>query len=109
MCFHKDFSKRSVLTSLKYCKGLKYFLTDFLTSQNEIEKFISKCKENEDENGFIKSTFFDFKSKKNYEFISGPFTNMVCRVMAENKLSIKTLIGDYRVIVSKEKNLLQPA
>ena len=65
MCFHKDFSKRSVLTSLKYCKGLKYFLNDVLNSQNEIEKFISKCKENEDENGFIKSTFFDFKNKRN--------------------------------------------
>ena len=49
LCFHKDFSKRSVLTSLKYCKGLKYFLTDFLNSQNEIEKFIAKCKENEGE------------------------------------------------------------
>ena len=28
-CFHKDFSKRSVLDSLKFSKGLKYFLTDF--------------------------------------------------------------------------------
>ena len=26
LCFHKDFSKRSVLTSMKYCKGLKYLL-----------------------------------------------------------------------------------
>ena len=109
LCFHKDFSKRSVLDSLKYCKGLKYFLTDFLNSQNEIEKFITKCKENENENGFIKSTFFEFKKSKKYEFISGPFTNMIFNILQENKLSIKALIGNYRVTVSKELNLFRPA
>ena len=109
LCFHKDFSKRSVLDSLKYCKGLKYFLTDFLNSQNEIEKFITKCKENENENGFIKSTFFEFKKSKKYEFISGPFTNMIFNILQENKLSIKALIGNYRATVSKELNLFRPA
>ena len=50
LCFHEDFSKISVLTSLQYCKGLKYFLAHFINSQNEIEDFIKKCKSNEDEN-----------------------------------------------------------
>ena len=57
LCFHRDFSKNSVITSLRYCKGLKYFLTDFLGSQNEIQKFINKCKDNENEYGFIKPSF----------------------------------------------------
>ena len=104
LCFHKDFSK----TSLKYCKGLKYFLMDFLNSQKEIEKFISKCKENEDENGFLKSTFFDFANSKSYEFISGPFTNMIFNIINENKLSIKALLGNYTIIVSKGENLFRP-
>ena len=108
LCFHKDFTKRSVLTSLSYCKGLKYFLTDFLNSQKEIEKFINKCKENEDESGFIKSTFFEFKNKNKYEFISGPFTNMVFSIINENKLFISTLMGNYRTTVSKEENLFRP-
>jgi len=108
LCFHKDFSKRSVLTSLKYCKGLKYFLTDFLSSQNEIEKFITKCKENEDENGFIKSTFFYFKKNQNYEFISGPFTNMIFNIIQDKKLSIRALVGNYKITVSKEENLFRP-
>ena len=108
LCFHKDFSKKSVLTSLKYCKGLKYFLMDFLNSQKEIEKFISKCKENEDENGFLKSTFFDFANSKSYEFISGPFTNMIFNIINENKLSIKALLGNYTIIVSKGENLFRP-
>tara|TARA_B100000965_G_scaffold390175_1_gene396717 strand:+ start:450 stop:947 length:498 start_codon:yes stop_codon:yes gene_type:complete len=108
LCFHKDFSNRSALTSLKYCKGLKYFLTDFLNSQNDIEKFINKCKANEDENGFLKSTFFDYTINKKLEFISGPFTNMIFNILEENKLSIKAIIGNYTVTVSKNNNLFRP-
>lgn len=108
LCFHKDFTKKSVLTSLSYSKGLKYFLTDFFNSQKEIEKFINKCKENEDEEGFIKSTFFEFKDKNKYEFISGPFTNMVFNIINENKLSISTLMGNFRTTVSKKENLFRP-
>ena len=108
LCFHKDFSKRSVLTSLKYCKGLKYFLTTFLNNQKEIENFIKKCKKNEDENGFIRSTFFDFSHEKNFEFISGPFTNMIFKILHENKMSIKASIGKYNITVSKEENLFRP-
>ena len=107
-CFHKDFSNRSVLTSLKYSKGLKYFLTDFLNEQTEIEKFISKCKENEDENGFIKSSFFDYKKSDKCQFISGPFTNMIINIIQENKLSVKAIVGNYTVTVSKEQNLFRP-
>ncbi len=107
-CFHKKFSKKSVITSLKYCKGLKYILSDFLSSQIEIEKFISKCKENEDEEGFIQPTFFDFMNKKNYEFISGPFTNMMFNIISQNKLFIRAFIGNYRITVSKGDNLIRP-
>ena len=108
LCFHKDFSKKSVLSSLKYCKGLKYFLTDFFKAQKDIEKFISKCKKNEDENGFLKSTFFDFKRNKQYEFISGPFTNIIIKIIKENNLSIKAILGNYTITVSKDQNLFRP-
>ncbi len=108
LCFHEDFSKRSVLTSLKYCKGLKYFITSFLNNQKEIENFIEKCRKNEDENGFIRSTFFEFNNTKNFEFISGPFTNMIFRILHENKLNIRGSLGKYNVTVSKEENLFRP-
>jgi|TARA_B100002052_G_C15874015_1_gene596085 hypothetical protein len=108
LCHHKDFEKKSVLTSLKYCKGLKYFLTDLLSSQKEIIKFIDKCRSCEDENGFIKSSFFDFKNKKNFEFISGPFSKIIFSKLEENKTSIEALMGGYRVTVSKKENLFRP-
>ncbi len=108
LCFHKDFEKKSILSSLKYTRGLKYFLTDFLSAQDEIEKFILKCKENEDEKGFIKSSFFDFRKCKNYEFISGPFTRMIFSIINENKINLKVLIGNRMATVSKERNLFRP-
>ena len=63
-CFHQKFSKLSTLSTLKYAKGLKYILDDFLSSQNEIECFIKKCQENEDENGYVNPSFFDFEKNK---------------------------------------------
>ena len=81
---------------------------NFGTSQKEIENFILKCKENEDDNGYIKQTFFNFKSKNKYEFISGPFTNLIFSILEENKFYIKALIGKYKLSVSKEENLFRP-
>ncbi|MDC3089838.1 hypothetical protein OA346_01145 [Candidatus Pelagibacter sp.] len=108
LCFHEGFAKKSILSSLKYSKGLKYFLTDFFSAQKEIEKFILKCRENEDDKGYIKSSFFDLKKSKDYEFISGPFTRMIFSVINENKINLKILIGNRIATVSKERNLFRP-
>ena len=108
LCFHKEFNKDSVLMLLKYCKGLKYLLNNFSSCQKEIEHFIFKCKENEDFDGYIKQSFFSFKNKGKFEFISGPFTNLIFSILEENKNSIKALIGNYKLSVSKEENLFRP-
>ena len=107
-CFHNDFSKNSTITSLKYCRGLKYFLSTFLDCQKEINDFIQKCKTHEDEKCFIRSTFFEFKNKNSFEFISGPFTNMIFEILNENKISIRASMGKYMITVSKEENLFRP-
>lgn len=108
LCFHKDFRKSSITTSLKYCKGLKYFLSNFRFSQNEIEKFINTCKKNEDQDGYVKQTFFNFEKKDKYEFISGPFTNFIFSVLKENQIFIEAFVGKYKIKVSKEDNLFRP-
>ena len=108
LCFHEEFKKNSVLTSLQYCKGLKYFLKNFHSSQIEIKNFISNCKENEDSEGYIKQSFFSFKNKNKFEFISGPFTNLIFTILEENNISIKALIGKYNISVSKEENFFRP-
>lgn len=108
LCFHKDLANKSIITSLSYCKGLKYFLQNFKASQLEIQKFIQLCEDNKDKDGYIKQTFFDYKNKEKYEFISGPFMNMIFSILKENEFSIEALIGKYKLTVSKEKNLFRP-
>jgi len=107
LCFHKDFSKKSVLTSLKYCRGLKYFLSDFFSSQKEIENFIFKCKNNETESGYIQPSFFEHKKNGSYEFISGPFASFIFNIFKENKLSMFGMMGNYKITVSKNNYFLK--
>ena len=108
LCFHKDFTKKSIINNLRYCRGLKYFLTGFLNSQIEIENFISECKKNEDNQGYLKPSFFDLKKNTKYQFTSGPFASLVFKILDENKLSIKALIGNLNVTVSKEQYFFRP-
>ena len=51
-CFDKTFSSENSIKRLNYVKGVKYYLSGFMSSQNEIIKFIEYC-----------------KSKENYRFI----------------------------------------
>ena len=87
---------------------MKYFLNDYAKSQNDIIEFISKCKENEDQKGFINQTFFNFKENSKFEFISGPFSNFIFKVLEENKLFFKVLLGQYKLTVSKKNNFFRP-
>ena len=41
LCFHKDFKNYKTINNLKYCRGLKYFLEGFKTSQIDIENFVT--------------------------------------------------------------------
>ena len=43
-CFHKKFTYQETINSLKFSRGLKYFLNGFIQSQEEISTFIEKCK-----------------------------------------------------------------
>ena len=108
LCFHKSFENKNVITFLKYCKGLKYFLNNFSEAQEEIKKFINKCKSNEDENGFIKQCFFEFKENGVFQFLTGPFINKGFEIISKQNTTIKILIGKLTATVSKENYLFRP-
>ena len=89
-------------------KGLKYFLNGFLESQNEISEFVLKCKENENEQGFLDQNFFDLRVNKSYKFFSGPFTNQIFKIVELQKNKINILIGKINTSVRKRDFLFQP-
>tara|TARA_B100001989_G_C24482419_1_gene435164 strand:- start:516 stop:989 length:474 start_codon:yes stop_codon:yes gene_type:complete len=109
-CNHKLFSDRNFKLSLNYTKGLEYFLNYDFTNQKEIIKFISYCKYHEDQNGFIKNSFFKEKLIKNGKFICGPFINNLFKVLKIEKNKLFVQIGNLRVNISdNEKALYQPS
>ena len=106
ICYHEKFQNINMLTILKNSKGLKYFLADSKTNQREIISFIDYCKKNQDLDGYIKQSFFEFKNMKRGMFLNGPFTNMIFGVIENQRNKLKVLIGKATMTITKNSNYL---
>ena len=106
ICYHEKFQNSTIMTVLKNLRGLKYFLANSKTNQKEIENFIDYCKKNQDENGYIKQSFFEFSNIKKGKFLSGPFTNMIFSVIENQGHKLKILIGKVTMTITKNSNYL---
>ena len=102
-CFHKKFENPSVVNSLKFSRGLKYFLTGFVQSQEEIKKFVKKCKESEDSKGYVTQNFFKIYTNSNYKFSSGPFSETIFKIINLQKNKINILLGNIKTTIGKNK------
>lgn len=107
-CEIKNFDK-NVLNKLKFSRGLKYFLIGFLQFQEEIKKFILKCKSYENNEGYISYNFVNLEINKKYKFSSGPFVDKIFELLKikENKLDI--VLGGFNTTIDKTKFLFNPA
>ncbi len=107
-CFHKSLEYKKTINSLRFTRGLKYFLEGFIESQKEIEKFISKCKDLESEDGFLSRNFFDLEINKKYRFSSGPFTERIFQIINLQRNRIKILMGNIKTTIKKKEFLFTP-
>lgn len=110
LCYHPSFQNNSIINSLRYCRGLKYFLNGFMNNQKEINDFVIKCNKYEDEEGYIKQSFFnfDYSYYNKYKFLSGPFTSMIFKIISQQKNKIKILLGNFKTTVSEKEYLFRP-
>ena len=106
ICYHEQFRNIKMMTILKNSRGLKYFLLNSQTNQKAIVNFIDYCKKNQDENGYIKQSFFEFSNITRGKFLSGPFTNMIFSVIENQKNKLKILIGKVKTTITKNSNYL---
>ena len=106
ICFHSKFNSRDILNILKYTRGISYILGGLKNNQKEILNFVNRCKNFEDENGFIKQDFFDSNNFTRAKFVSGPFTNLVFDILSKQADKIEILIGKYKTTISKDSNFL---
>ena len=106
--FHKKLNLVETINSIKFIRGLKYFLKDFHPSQDEIENFIKKCKNLENKEGYLSKDFFEINIKKKYKFVSGPFTNKIFKIIDLNKNRINILMGNVKTTLKKKEFLFTP-
>tara|TARA_B100000029_G_scaffold516296_1_gene628511 strand:+ start:6012 stop:6509 length:498 start_codon:yes stop_codon:yes gene_type:complete len=108
LCFHKDFKNPTTISKLKFCRGLKYFLNGFTQSQNEIEKFVCKCKNSENKEGYLSQSFYQININSKYKFASGPFTEKIFEIINLQKNKIDILMGNIKTTINKKKFLINP-
>lgn len=107
-CFQKNFTKQNMLQQIKFFKGVKYFLEGCSNSQNEINKFISKCKEIENNEGYITQSIFSAEINKLYKFSSGPFTEKIFKILNLQKNKISIIMGNIKTTIKKKEFLFNP-
>ena len=108
-CYHDDFSNNENIKKLQYSRGLKYFLNGFVKSQNEIIKFISKCKNAEDNSGYLSKNFYQLHVNSKYRFATGPFTKMIFEIISINKNEIDIFMGNIKTTIRRKDFLFYPA
>lgn len=104
-CYHERFKNRETISSMKFIKGLKYFLNGFYESQESIKKFIQDCKNTENDEGFVSREILDLKLEKKYKFLNGPFSNQIFEIINLQKRKIKIVTGNLTTTI-KKKNYL---
>ena len=105
-CYHSNFQQSNFINSLKFLKGLKYFLDGSHQNQNEIVKFIKYCKSFENNKGYLTQSFFKNIITKKAKFISGPFTNMMFEILEKKKNNLKIIVGNVVTTISDKANYL---
>ena len=105
LCYHPSFSNKKILNQIQNIRGLKYILEGYTNCQKEIIDFVNKCKSNENEEGFIKQTFFGFELEKNMKFLNGPFSNMIFKIIEVQKRKIQILLDGKKTTIRKNNYL----
>ena len=95
-CYSENFSQKKNLIKLNNTKGLKYFLRGYQESQKEIELFISKCKKNENKQGYLENLITEINLDFDYKFKSGPFTEEIFKIIKFNKNKIDIMLGNIK-------------
>ena len=107
-CYHKNFNKSEIVNALKFTRGLKYFLEGFVESQNEISQFINKCKNSENSEGYLSRNFYELFLNCKYKFASGPFSEMIFKIIGLQKNKMEILLGNLKTTIKKEEFLYNP-
>ena len=106
ICFHNKFTDKNIINVLKNTRGIINILDGFKNNQEEIKKFIERCRNFQDKEGFINQDFFSENNFTKGQFVSGPFTNLFFEVLSKYSDRTEILIGKYKTTILKKKDFL---
>lgn len=104
-CYHESFKNKKTISSMKFIKGLKYFLNGFCESQESIKEFIKECKSTENDEGFVSREILDLQLEKKYKFLNGPFSNQIFEILKLQKEKIIIATGNLTTTIRKKSYL----
>ena len=107
-CFNSNFENPNFMNRIKYFKGFKSCISGHLETQKEIVQFISKCKDSENNSGYIQNSFFNISDENNYKLKTGVFNNKVFELIKFQKNRIQMMIGNLKVSTKRKDFLAQP-
>ena len=107
-CYNKNFGDQNIIQSLKFTRGVKYFLNGNKEFQKEIFDFICKCKNSENKNGYLTENFFELYKSKDYKLSSGPFVDKIFKIINFQKNKINILLGNIKTTICRKKLNIRP-
>ena len=107
-CYDKKLKNKGILNQLKFVRGLKYILDGFMSTQEEIEFFIKKCKKLENQKGYITQNLFQLEQNLKYKFASGPFIDKIFQIINIQQNKIKILLGEIKTTIKKNEFIFNP-
>ena len=106
ICFDEKFKDQNIINNLKFCRGIKSLLDGFKNNQNDILNFVKRCKQYQNNKGFLTQNFFENENLKRGKFVTGPFTNLIFDIISKNSSNLEIFIGKYKTTISNKSNYL---
>ena len=102
-CFNQNFANENFIYSLKNIRGIEYILNGYQSSQIEIRKFINKCKNSQNKEGFLSYKFYDLVLNKKYQFTTGPLANSIFQIINIKKNKIDVAVNSLKISLYKNQ------
>ncbi len=107
LCNHSKFSNINVMNLINYAKGIQHVLSGYHENQKNLSSFVKTCKAHENEDGFLKQSFFNNLIGNRIQFHSGLFSQLIFEVIEDKKKELKILGNKIKFKISKDQqNLL---
>ena len=81
---------------------------DLYNRKKKFQLLLKNAKKNENKGGYLGSEFFEININSEYKFSSGPFTNIIFKIIKSQRHKINILMGNIKTTINKEEFLFRP-